>query len=387
MSADPIVLLVAASPALLAAARAEAKAAGVRMVAAPDPVVGAHYWAEEKPLLAILGPELPDRDTLAFAAAMRARPASTDPLVIVVEGGAGPTGGLRAQPLPAGVDEVLTAPVWPAELGARLRLAQRWRELRDSLSGAVGEVARLRRALDPRRAEVVSVLLRLLDSRVPGASARGNQAMDLAVRIGQRFGIPDELVRDLELAARLHEVGRLALESPRADDEAGEPWQYVLASRAVLAELTGLQGAAELIGAIYENWDGSGFPDHLQQGQIPLRCRVLRAVLDFQLRARVRPVSDVLADMQDRVGTIYDPLVLVHLAAMADGRQDDRPAATSVPITDLCEGMVLAEDLYTDGGIKLLRRGTRLTGQVLETIRRRQRFEPILRRIAIQAVG
>jgi response regulator RpfG family c-di-GMP phosphodiesterase len=355
------------------------------MVAAPDHVLGAHHWEEGKPVLVLLGPHLPVATALALAAAMRTRPASTDPFVILVEGEVG--AGLRERALPIGVDEVLPGPLWPAELGARLRLAQRWRELRDSLSGAVNELARLRRALDPRRAEVVALLLRLLDTRLPGASARGGQAADLAVKIAGRFGVPSELVRDLELAARLHEVGRLTLESAFEEGEVAEPWQYVLGSRAVLAELTGLQGAAELIGAIYENWDGSGFPDHLQQGQIPLRCRVLRAVLDFRSGIRFQSVSDALAALSERAATIYDPLVLVHLTAVVEGEREGQPAARSVTVTDLREGMILAEDLYTEGGIKLLSRGSEITGPMLETIRRRHRFEPILRLVAIPGAG
>ena len=39
---------------------------------------------------------------------------------------------------------------------------------------------------------------------------------------------------------------------------------------------------AELIGGIFENWDGTGHPDRLRQGQIPLRSRILRILIDYQ---------------------------------------------------------------------------------------------------------
>jgi hypothetical protein len=55
-----------------------------------------------------------------------------------------------------------------------------------------------------------------------------------------------------------------------------------------------------------------------------------------------------------------------------------------VPIVDLEPGMVLAEDLYTDSGLKLLARGTQLTPSSLEIIRRRHRAEPILHGAAIR---
>jgi hypothetical protein len=46
--------------------------------------------------------------------------------------------------------------------------------------------------------------------------------------------------------------------------------------------------------------------------------------------------------------------------------------------------MVLAEDLYTDAGLKLLSRGTELTPATLEIIQRRHRAEPILNGAAVR---
>jgi hypothetical protein len=90
--------------------------------------------------------------------------------------------------------------------------------------------------------------------------------------------------------------------------------------------------------------------------------------------------------MSERAGTAYDPLVLVHLAAVVEGLQASGGAARSatIPISELREGMVLAEDLYTESGVKLLKRGTVLTAAALDTIRRRHRFEPILRGAAVR---
>jgi hypothetical protein len=53
-------------------------------------------------------------------------------------------------------------------------------------------------------------------------------------------------------------------------------------------------------------------------------------------------------------------------------------------IDKLRVGMVLAEDLYTDSGVKLLTRGTAITPTALDTIRRRHRMEPILRGAVVQ---
>jgi response regulator RpfG family c-di-GMP phosphodiesterase len=384
MTQPATVLLVALDPRLLEACRREIESEGGRLLVAADQVLAASYWEREQPCLVILGEGLSPASALELAGAMRSRPEPTDPFVVLVEGRAEAT--LRQAPVPAGVDEVLAGPLFASEVAARFRIAQRWREVREALAGAVSELARLRRALDPRRAEVVTLLLRLLESRLPGAGDRGARVAELAGRIAERFGVPADLATDLELAARLHEVGRLATEPGMSDGDQPAPWRYVLNSKAVLGELTGLHGAAELIGGIYENWDGSGFPDHLRQGQIPLRSRILRAVLDFVELGESGSADAVLSRMSERAGTAYDPLVLVHLAAVVEGLQASGGAARSatIPISELREGMVLAEDLYTESGVKLLKRGTVLTAAALDTIRRRHRFEPILRGAAVR---
>jgi hypothetical protein len=161
-----------------------------------------------------------------------------------------------------------------------------------------------------------------------------------------------------------------------------EGWASAVAARSILERVAGLEGAAEIVGALYENWDGTGMPGHLLQGQIPLRSRILRAVTDyFAALDRSDPESPnaAVASIMEHKAVRYDPLVLVHLEAIVSGQgtaigKDDRRV---IPITALEPGMVLADDLYTSSGIKLLARGTRLGTAALEAIRRRHRSEPI----------
>jgi hypothetical protein len=167
-----------------------------------------------------------------------------------------------------------------------------------------------------------------------------------------------------------------------APSRSTDKWKYVLSTRAIFRQIDGLHHAAQLVGHIYENWDGTGMPDHLGQGQIPLRCRIVRVLIDLieELEAPGNPDADlVLKRMMKHGGTLYDPGVVVHLLSLVEEKPDAEEGGSRIVlgIDDLCVGMVLAEDLYTDSGIKLLARGTTLTTTSLETIRRRHRFDPI----------
>ena len=105
-------------------------------------------------------------------------------------------------------------------------------------------------------------------------------------------------------------------------------------------------------------------------------------MIDYTAEAE-RPGSgcgDVRGKLLQYVGTRYDPVVASHFEALLD---DESSAGgdcgrLTVPIASLAEGMTLAEDLHTAGGVKLLSRGTKLTRSTLDAIQQRHRFDPIL---------
>ena len=182
-------------------------------------------------------------------------------------------------------------------------------------------------------------------------------------------------------------MGRVLAASDEPATETHQPGvhdtRFVLATRALLQRVDGLREAGDLVGAIFENWDGSGFPSHLRQGQIPLRSRILRAIIDFTTALAASgdaSVDQILDRLEEHRGTCYDPMVIVHLREMlASGPQGElRDSCLRLAVPDLQAGMVLAEDLCTDSGLKLLARGTRLSASALEIIWRRHRLEPLL---------
>ena len=295
---------------------------------------------------------------------------------------------LKIAGLDAGIDDYLTRPIDLSSLLPKFHRIHQMRKMERDLGSYRSEIDRLRGTLCRSKDEVLPLLAYLLDLRFPGAVDRGNRIADLALKLAVLFKIPRRYLPDLEIMAKLHEVGRIVLGdtvvNDRSSTTAADGWKYVLATRAILRQIRGLHEAAELVGCIYEDWDGTGMPEHLRQGQIPLRCRMVRILIDL-MAALERPgnpgLEAILADMIELGGTTYDPGVVVHLRSLIEEKPDneERNSRALLAITDLREGMVLADDLHTDAGIKLLARGTTLTRAKLDTILRRNKFDPILR--------
>ncbi len=287
-----------------------------------------------------------------------------------------PDGARVAALLKAGASDAAAWPVAPAELVARLeRIAAADRVVAEraaALEQAERADAELRRLRESR----VMELVQLFELAVPGARARAERVVQLAGRLAQDCTVPAEFRGDLASAAWLSEIGRLV---HRASDAPLE--DVLVGSGTVVSAIAGLEPVAELVNAVAENWDGTGRPARKRMGQIPFRSRLLRVAIDYLAATDAGENGRVaLERMSAHAGTWYDPQVIGHLAHTLGGSRSDRFASTSrvVPVGDLAEGMVLAEDLYAESGVKLLSGGTALSRLALEAIQERHLVDPIL---------
>lgn len=290
----------------------------------------------------------------------------------------------RSRALQLGADDMLDSLQEPAELASRAQAMIGTKRVHQQVAAdraaVTREYAELARTVD----QMMALLTHLVELAVPGSGKRGQQLAEAALRLAARFEIPQIYLRDLELAASLHEIGLLpgvhhggSMAPPRSD------WRYVMVSRSVLREVDRLRPVAELIEAMYENWDGSGHPGHLQRGQIPLRSRLLRTLTDYFAELsgpNGGSPERAIAVLALRSGTLYDPAVVAQLHAsianlpVAVGQ----PSRVHVPVDGLVEGMVLAEDLHTVSGVKLLAAGARLSDRTMSVLRRRHLDDPVI---------
>ncbi len=291
--------------------------------------------------------------------------------------------------LQAGIDAFLTVPLDPEDVRAMLKQAERLASQRDQI---LQSDVRLKTAGRDTE-QLVTFLVSLIEAQMSGAASRGETLANLAGKIADRFKIPSHLLQDLDTAARLQEIGKI-VDPANAPHVALEhrpactgPY-YTVVSAAVLAQLDLLSGAAEVVGAMCENWDGTGLPDRLRKGQIPLRSRILRVLADF-LDEMPDPdlpkAANVLSQLKAQGGTLYDPLVIVHLRSVL-GDEDGSDIAdgnTQLTVADLKEGMVLAEDMFTSSGVMLLARGAVLTDATLEVIKYRNQVDPVVSGVSV----
>ncbi len=282
----------------------------------------------------------------------------------------------------------LRSPLDPAVLAVVWSAGRRMLEFRARMDAMRTDLISAREALAAADDYVQRTLDRALEHASSGAAERSRECVALCRRIAERFEIPADLLPDLDRAARHHALGR-ALSPDRAHKPARgetETYLHAAAARDILTVWPGLRGAASLIESMCENWDGTGQPGHAQAGQIPLRSRILRIVTDLEIARAARPgvsIGMLVEELAAHAGTLYDPMVIAHLQQIVSSNQIPESRLVRLAVSDLEEGMVLAEDLFTDAGVKLLARGTTLSASALEVISRRSQIEP-MRMVAVR---
>ena len=122
----------------------------------------------------------------------------------------------------------------------------------------------------------------LLDISMSEQLAHGQAVGSLAFEIGKEMDLPEQTCRDLAVAGYFHDIGKTELELPPeiADPLVVEEINYVRLHPVKGCQILRRHGYSEKICEYvlyhHENYDGSGYPEHLEGWNIPLGASILR---------------------------------------------------------------------------------------------------------------
>jgi len=188
----------------------------------------------------------------------------------------------------------------------------------------IGRFSRVRGRRDETLlAATVDALAGTLGLRDGHTGQHSDRVVLIAVRIGQALSLAQASLRDLEYAARLHDIGKVGVPDavlrkagPLADDE----WHVIRGHAEWGAELVGkipgLETVARIVRHHHERYDGGGYPDGVAGADIPLESRILTvsdayvAMTEDRPYRRARPGFEVEHELRDGSGTQFDPHVV-----------------------------------------------------------------------------
>jgi HD-GYP domain-containing protein (c-di-GMP phosphodiesterase class II) len=160
------------------------------------------------------------------------------------------------------------------------------------------------------------------DDAYTGDHSRG--VVLLALKVGDELDLDPRERRDLEFAALLHDVGKVAIPKeilhkagPLTQEEMALMRTHTIEGHRIVGRFGGVLGeVGRIVRACHERWDGHGYPDGLAGERIPLSARIIFACDAFNAMTTDRtyregmPVADAVAELRDNAGEQFDPRVV-----------------------------------------------------------------------------
>jgi HD-GYP domain-containing protein (c-di-GMP phosphodiesterase class II) len=142
-----------------------------------------------------------------------------------------------------------------------------------------------------------------------------------AYEIGLRLGLPPADLRDVVLAAQMHDIGKLntpdaILFKPAGltDDELHEMRKHAARSGEIAGHVRALRAVAHAVRSHHERFTGGGYPDGIAGDAIPLIARIVSVADTYDAMTTNRPYRQAMsheaaiAELRRVRGTQLDPV-------------------------------------------------------------------------------
>lgn len=179
--------------------------------------------------------------------------------------------------------------------------------------------------------ETVAGLVSALDLREHDTGMHSHRVREYAVLVADRFGIDDAHRRAIAYGALLHDVGKIAVPDhillkpgPLSPDEVAVMHQHPESGYRIVSQVPFLSGAAEIVLAHHERFDGAGYPRGLQRDGIPLGARLFAVADAYDALTSRRPYraaathAVAVAEIRAGAGGQFDPEVVAVFTAVPE---------------------------------------------------------------------
>lgn len=255
--------------------------------------------------------------------------------------------------LPSGVRRILWVPMvgrgdrpagilmvgWPAAAGLPTGLRRTLAWLLAQMAASACDRVRLASESRDLYLSGIRSLVAAIDARDPSARGHSQRVAFYSRRIAEVLGMPPDRVERVELAALLHDVGKIGI----ADSVLRKPAPLDPAERAVMmahvelgARIVGANPAlADLVPLVrhhHEWYSGQGYPDGLAGEAIPLGAAIIGVADAFDTMTTGRPyrrastLEEAMAELRRCAGTQFHPRVV---EALCRALEEDEAAGAA----------------------------------------------------------
>lgn len=304
---------------------------------------------------------------------------------------------LNFKALQVGADDFINKPFLIDEVIAKFNNAYRIMHLYKEIYKRDAVIGDLREELRQDTLRMRDLLYLFECLRIPYGAERIYRITEIALWIANEYEPPNIYLQNLiKDSAKLCFIGRLVLpernigEIPTQNGFLkNEKMEKIpLFAKELFTYFRSFEDVADVVIHIYENYDGSGLPDKLEKGNIPLASRILRVVIDYDdyFSQKKFETNKIVSMLEAESRRLYDFRVVVLLDQYLAYRSSLLKVPTERPVEpdDLKEGMTLSRNIVTESGLKIAVAGTLLNSENVERIQTICKTDPIIGKIYIK---
>jgi HD-GYP domain-containing protein (c-di-GMP phosphodiesterase class II) len=199
-----------------------------------------------------------------------------------------------------------------------LTLSSAKNEASDSL-----KIKQVEEQVSALRTSVICAFNQLLDLKDLNTGVHSTRLAEWGMRVGQELGLEEPELQNLEIAALLHDIGKVGVPDAILRKPGKlEADEYALMKKhpeygwAVLRMLPGFERAALDILHHHETFDGQGYPAGLKETESPIVSRIVSVIDAFDAMVSSRPYrkglpfEEAVRRLIVASGTQFDPVVV-----------------------------------------------------------------------------
>jgi putative two-component system response regulator len=208
------------------------------------------------------------------------------------------------------------------------------RAIRDEVASRTKELELEKEHLRDVSVTVVESLVRAQEAKSDFQRGHSARVADLAASIADYMGLAPDVVEDVRIAGRLHDVGNAGIREDLLNkpgslspEEFEHVKDHVRIGVEILMPLRHIERAVIFIGDHHEHWDGKGYPHARADEHISVGGRILAAAEAFDSLISRRPyrepmsTDDAVERLRRSVGTHFDARVFEALRAIVKRRK------------------------------------------------------------------
>jgi putative nucleotidyltransferase with HDIG domain len=174
-------------------------------------------------------------------------------------------------------------------------------------------------------------LAEIEDDKFPDTKKHSDRVGNLTEEMCCRLNIPEDQKEIIVKAARLHDIGKIAipdwiLEKPAklTKEELEIVRKHPVKGMEIVKKLSAFKDGPEIILHHHERWDGAGYPDGLKGEDIPFGSRIITVVDSFDAMISDRPykeaktIKEALEDIKSNKGKQFDPQIADSFCKLID---------------------------------------------------------------------